>query len=70
MRSTIDTIHAIQMQTEFRPVQHYYCHLNKECNLNQSKDDSFVGRVAKNNTWNNGDRHKTHEIFPVVLFSL
>ena len=27
-----------------------YCYLNKrECNLNQSKDDSFVGRVAKNN---------------------
>ena len=42
MRSTIRTIHTIQMQTEFRPVQHCYCHLNKECNLNQSKDDSFV----------------------------
>ena len=28
-----------------------YCYLNKgECNLNQSKDDSFVERVAKNNT--------------------
>ena len=40
----------IQTQTEFRPVQHCYCHLNKEFNLNQSKDDSFVGRVAKNNT--------------------
>ena len=27
-----------------------YCYLNKgECNLNQSKDDSFVERVAKNN---------------------
>ena len=27
-----------------------YCYLNKgECNLNQSKDDSFVKRVAKNN---------------------
>ena len=35
---------------QFRPVQHNYCHLDKECNLNQSKDDSFVGRVAKNNT--------------------
>ena len=49
-RSTIRTIHTIQTQTEFRPVQHCYCHLNKECNLNQSKDDFFVGRVAKNNT--------------------
>ena len=48
--STIHTIHTIQTQTEFRPVQHCYCHLNKKCNLNQSKDDSFVGRVAKNNT--------------------
>ena len=28
-----------------------YCYLNKgECNLNQSKDDSFVERVAKNNS--------------------
>ena len=27
-----------------------YCNLNKgECNLNQSKDDSFVKRVAKDN---------------------
>ena len=27
------------------------CYLNKgECNLNQSKDDSFVERVAKNNS--------------------
>ena len=49
-RSTIYTIHTIQTQTEFRPVQHSYCHLNKECNLNQSKDNSFVGRMAKNNS--------------------
>ena len=42
-RSTIHMIHTIQTQTKFRPVQQYYCHLNKECNLNQSKDDSFVG---------------------------
>ena len=36
-----------------------YCDLNKgECNLSQSKDDSFVKRVAKNNNWNNGDCHK------------
>ena len=28
-----------------------YCYLNKgECNLNQSKDDSFVKQVAKNNS--------------------
>ena len=41
-----------------------YYDLNKgECNLNQSKYDSFVERVAKNNSWNNGDRHKIHEIF-------
>ena len=27
-----------------------YCYLNKrECNVNQSKNDSFVKRVAKNN---------------------
>ena len=32
-----------------------HCYLNKEeCNLNQSKCDSFVKRVAKNNSWNNG----------------
>ena len=40
-----------------------YCYLNKgECNVNQSKDDSE--QVAKNNSWNNGDRHKIREIFP------
>ena len=45
------------------------CYLNKgECNLNQSKDDSFVERVAKNNSWNNGDRHKIHEIFLINCF--
>ena len=28
-----------------------HCYLNKgECNLNQSKDDTFVERVAKNNS--------------------
>ena len=32
-----------------------YCKSNKgECDLNQSKDGSFVIRVAKNNSWNNG----------------
>ena len=34
-----------------------------ECNLNQSKDDSVVKQVAKNDNWNNGDQHKIHEIF-------
>ena len=48
-----------------------YCYLNKgEYNLNQSKYDSFVERVIKNNSWNKGDRHKIHEIFLIVLFSL
>ena len=43
--------------------------LNKgERNLNQSKDDSFVERVAKNNRWNNGDRHKIHMIFLINCF--
>ena len=43
--------------------------LNKgECNLNQSKHDFFVERVAKNNSWNNGDRHKIHEIFQINCF--
>ena len=47
-----------------------YCDLNKgECDLNESKDDSFVKRVAKNNNWNNGDRHKIHEIFLIDCFA-
>ena len=33
-----------------------------------NKDDSFVERVAKNNSWNNGDRHKIHEIFLINCF--
>ena len=33
------------------------------------KDDSLVEQVAKNNSWNNGDRHKIHEIF-LIIFSL
>ena len=40
----------------------------RKCNLNQSKDDSFVERVAKNNSWNNGDRHNIHEIFLINCF--
>ena len=47
-----------------------YCDPNKgECDLSQSKNGAFVKRVAKNNSWNNGDRHKIHEIFLIVLFS-
>ena len=46
-----------------------YRYLNKgEWNLNQSKDDSFVEWVAKNNSWNNGDRHKINEIFLINCF--
>ena len=46
-----------------------YCYLNKgECDLNQSKDDSFVERVAKINSRNNGVRHKIHYIFLVNCF--
>ena len=41
-----------------------------ECNLNQSKDDSFVKRVAIDDNWNNGDRHKIHEIFLINCFVL
>ena len=45
------------------------CYLNKrECDSNQSKVDSFVERVAKNNSWNNGDRHKLYEIFLINCF--
>ena len=40
--------------------------LNKgECNLNQSKENSFVERVAKNNSWN---KHKIPEIFLLDCF--
>ena len=47
-----------------------YRYLSKgECNLNQSKDDFFVKRVAKNNSWNNDDRHKIHEIFLIKVLA-
>ena len=39
------------------------CYLNKEINLNQTKEDSFVERVVKNNGWNNGVCHKIYKIF-------
>ena len=43
--------------------------LNKgECDSNQSKDDPFVKRVAKNNSWDNGVRHKIHEISLINCF--
>ena len=46
-----------------------YCYLNKgESSLNQSKDGSFVERVAKNNSWNNGNPHKIHDIFLINCF--
>ena len=42
------------------------CYLNtEECNLNQTKDDSFVERVVKNNSWNNGVFLKVHEIVQI-----
>ena len=46
-----------------------YCDLNEEeYNLNQSKDGSFVKRMIKNNSWNNGDCPKIHEIFLINCF--
>ena len=46
-----------------------YCDSNKrECDLNQSKDGSFVKWVAKNNSWNNGARHKIHGKFLMNCF--
>ena len=51
------------------PLRSGYCYLNKgECNLNQSKHGSFVERLAENNSWNNADRHKIHEIFMTNCF--
>ena len=32
------------------------------------KDGSVVERVAKNNSWNNSDRYKIHEIFLINRF--
>ena len=36
--------------------------------LTQSKDGSFVERVARNNSRNNGDHHKIYEIFLINCF--
>ena len=47
------------------------CSQNKgECDLNKSNVDSFVERVAKNKSENNGDRHKIHKVFPTYCFVL
>ena len=47
-----------------------YCCQNKgECDLNQSNVDSFVKRVARNNSENNDDRHIIRKTFLIVLFS-
>ena len=56
--------HLSRNRLMLNPWRSGYCDLNKgECYLNQSKEDSFLKLVAKNNNWNNGDRHKIHEIF-------
>ena len=48
-----------------------YCNRNKgECDLNQSNVGSFVEGVAKNNSRNNGYRHKIHKIFLIDCFAL
>ena len=59
----INTVQALKCRCRLTTGRSGYCYLNKgEYNLNQSKDDSFVERVVKNNSCNNGDRHKIHEI--------
>ena len=41
----------IELATLEEALRSGYCYLNKgECNLSQSKDDSFVEQVAKNNS--------------------
>ena len=48
-----------------------YCYQNKgELSLNQSNLGSFAKRVAKNNSKNNGGRHKIHQIFLIDSFVL
>ena len=46
------------------------CYLNKEFNLNQTKQDYFVERVVKNNGRNHGICHKVQEIFQINCFVL
>ena len=60
---------TITVKVHFGTWRSGYCYLNKgEYNLNESKDDSFVERVVKNNSWNNGDRHKIRVIFLINCF--
>ena len=44
--------------------------IKKESNLHKSNVDSFVERVPKNNSENDGDRHKIDEIFLIDSFVL
>ena len=61
-----DTVRTRHQETAW---QSGYCYVNKEeCNLNQLKDNTFVERVAKNNSRNNSDHHKIHEIFLIYCF--
>ena len=47
------------------------CYQNKgECDLNQSNVDSFVERVAKNSSGNNGDHDRISIIFLINCFAL
>ena len=60
---------ALASETANNCLAIWLLYLNKgERNLNQSKQDSFVERVAINNSWNDGDRHKIHEIFLINCF--
>ena len=64
LASVEGVLHRYKSSVRYSNWRSGYCYLNKEeCNLNLSKDDSFAERGAKNNKWNNGDRHKIHEIF-------
>ena len=57
-------LRVVSAMTGNPPLVTGYCFLA----IWQSKDDSFVKWVAKNNSWNNGDRHKIHEIFLINCF--
>ena len=49
--SLSSTLSPPEIQIKSASWRSSYCYLNNgECNLNQSKDDSFVERVAKNNS--------------------
>ena len=68
LRILLQTVKRFFIQNATFTWRSGYCYLKGECNLNQSKDCSFVERVARNNSWNNGDRHKIYEIFPINCF--